>query len=317
MRILSGWDKLREQIAKQGSVLSVGSFDGIHLGHQKLLQQLTSLARRFAVPSLVLSFQPHPRVFFQNKDFALINSAEDKISCLKKFGIDNLGLLPFNQQLANLSALEFAYLLKDKLNPRAVVVGKNHSFGLDRQGGVTTLQQIQTEANWQILVVEDEFFQGEKVSSSLVRRAMQERDIPRVNALLNRVYSYAGIVVKGQQKGRTLGFPTANIFNSEPNLLCPPQGVYAVRVQIEGENELLLGMLNIGLRPTFNTSQETVVEVYILNFNREIYGARLRVFFYEYLRSEQRFPHIQALISQLQQDKANVEKYFKTRVEID
>lgn len=311
MRILLGWDTLEEHMLNKTAILTVGSFDGIHCGHRKLLKQLLFQAKNNQVPSLVLSFEPHPRLFFQDQDFALIYSTEEKAYWLEKLGIDFLGIVPFDAEFASLSAGDFMSLVRDKLRPSGLVIGKDHGFGMGRKGGVETLYEMQLDRIWQIYAVNDCEYQGIKVSSSEIRRALMNRNIIRANALLGRAYTYSGIVVKGNQKGRSLGFPTANIFNDEPGLLCPPQGVYAVRVQIEGDENLYMGMLNIGLRPTLNRSEKMVVEVYILHFDREIYGLKLRLFFYEFMRSEQKFPSVQALVHQLCEDRSRVENYFR------
>lgn len=310
MRILLGWDMLVREIASNNPVLTVGSFDGVHCGHQILLQKLLLQAKKLQAPSLVLSFQPHPRLFFKIQDFKLIYSCDEKIYWLENLGIDFLGLIPFDQDLASLSAIDFMKLIKTKLNPSALVVGRDHSFGLQREGGLSTLYKMQSDFAWQIHEVEDYLYRGVKVSSSAIRKALLNRDIVMVNALLGRAYSYSGTVVKGNQNGRKLGFPTANIMNNELGLLCPPSGVYVVNVQVDGEESLYMGMLNIGLHPTLDKVDEPVVEVHILHFDREIYGAKLRLYFYKFLRGEQKFPNIKALIEQLYVDRVHVEKYF-------
>jgi riboflavin kinase/FMN adenylyltransferase len=302
------------QITAHNPVVTIGIFDGVHMGHVEILRRIKKLAQSYEGESVVITLWPHPRFVLQpeNKELRLLTSLEEKIELIRKQGIDKLLILPFTKELSN---IPYDLFIKDyivgKIGARHVVVGFNHHFGKDRKGTFESLQKSAKQYNIHAErldpVIQDEI----RISSSGIRHMIEEGRITAANKALGYPYFLNGMVVRGKKLGRTLGFPTANIEPLEPLKLLPRTGVYATRVKVEG-NEYQ-GMLSIGYRPTIETEKhERTIEVNIFDFDADIYNMPIQIIFTDWLRNEIKFNSLQELRDQIATDKMEVLKLFKT-----
>ncbi|MBQ9190858.1 MAG: bifunctional riboflavin kinase/FAD synthetase [Bacteroidaceae bacterium] len=283
-------------------VCSIGFFDGVHRGHQCLIRQVLDEARRRDARSLLITFDRHPRsVFAPDNAPRLLTSAEEKMELLRATGVDDIYVLPFNQAMAALTAREFMeQVLKKQLGVDALVIGYDHHFGRPQGESFEDYCTFGREVG--IEVVRAVELEGQHVSSSVIRRALEMGNVVLATQLLGRPYAWSGRVVHGHAVGRQLGFPTANLEATEPEKLLPARGAYAVRVQ-SAECEVRGAMLNIGHRPTLDNGSDTSVEAHVLDFRGDLYGHALTLFFIARLREERRFVDEAALAAQLQQDR--------------
>ncbi|MFZ2866243.1 MAG: bifunctional riboflavin kinase/FAD synthetase [Ignavibacteriaceae bacterium] len=294
----------------KNTVLTLGTFDGIHPGHLKIIGRLVSCSKEKGCRSVVITFYPHPRTILGNDNSVkMLTTQEEKIELLEKLGVENLLIINFTKEFASLSAEDFIYdYLINGIGLTEIVLGHDHHFGKGRRGNAELLQKIADKEGFIVTKAEAFMIDGEAVSSTKIRNALAEGDIIRANKLLGRNYEFSGIVVGGDKRGRELGFPTANIKLSSQEKLLPASGVYAVKVMVE--NERHTGLLSIGNRPTFYNQGELVSEVYIYDFNREIYGAKVTTELVERLRGEVKFNSAEELINQMNTDKENGYKIF-------
>ena len=292
------------------TILTLGTFDGIHPGHLKIIDKLVSCSKEKGCRNVVITFHPHPRtVLSGSSSVKMLSTQEEKINLLRKHGVENLLTMNFTKEFASLTAEEFIYgYLINGIGLSEIVLGHDHHFGKGRSGNVELLKMIGAKENFVVTTAEPFLIDGEVVSSTKIRNAISEGDIARSNKLLARNYSFSGVVVSGDKRGRELGFPTANIKLSSQEKLLPASGIYAVRVFVENENHI--GLLSIGNRPTFYNEGELVTEVYIYDFNREIYGKEVTVELVERLRGEEKFNSAEELIDQMNKDKENGLKIF-------
>lgn len=284
------------------AVVTSGTFDGVHQGHQKILTRLTELARNSRGESVVLTFWPHPRTVVSNdsQNLRLLSTLDEKIELLREAGVDHLVVIPFTRSFSQLTSEEFIQrILIQKIGTQKLVIGYDHRFGRDREGGFDYIRQHQAEYGFEVEEIPRQDIEDVGVSSSKIRTALAEGKIRTANQFLGRAYNVTGTVVKGRQLGRTIGFPTANLQVDDPVKLIPANGVYAVEVLHRGQT--LGGMTNIGFRPTVAGENQTI-ETYIFNFDADIYGEHLTLRFREYIRPEQKFSGLPALIEQLKQD---------------
>jgi riboflavin kinase / FMN adenylyltransferase len=299
------WTSTSLQTALTPTAIALGNFDGIHCGHRQVIEPVLA-AREQAVLRLyatVVSFSPHPREFFSKQPLALLSPFEERIALLEQTGVDQLMVLPFDQELANLSPEEFVHhILVEQLQAKHISVGKDFRFGHRRAGNADLLQQLAAQEGIEVTQVSLQTLDGERISSSAIRQALAQGDIQTTSQLLGRPYRLIGKVVEGQQVGRTIGFPTANL-QLPPNKLVPAQGVYGVRVSGKDLNQgnAIAGVMNIGNRPTVNGLEQTI-EVHILDWQGDLYGQELTVELLEFIRSEQRFPSLDALKEQISAD---------------
>jgi riboflavin kinase / FMN adenylyltransferase len=299
------WTSTSLQTALTPTAIALGNFDGIHCGHRQVIEPVLA-AREQAVLRLyatVVSFSPHPREFFSKQPLALLSPFEERIALLEQTGVDQLMVLPFDQELANLSPAEFVQqILVEQLQAKHISVGKDFRFGHRRAGNADLLQQLAAQQGIEVTQVSLQTLDGERISSSAIRQALAQGDIQTTSQLLGRPYRLIGKVVKGQQVGRTIGFPTANL-QLPSNKLVPAQGVYGVRVSGKDINQgdAIAGVMNIGNRPTVNGLEQTI-EVHILDWQGDLYGQELTVELLEFIRSEQRFPSLDALKEQISAD---------------
>lgn len=290
--------------------LTMGSFDGLHLGHQQILKELLRLGQAHQLPATVLTFDTHPRHFLR-QNVPLIHTKEEKIQQLRAWGIDHLVTIPFDASVADLSPRAFIEeVLQPYFSPKIVVIGQDHRFGKDRAGDRHLLAEYAEKGHYALHCVADTLSGAQKISSSLIRSYILKGQIAQANQALGYIYPYTGVVVTGNKKGRSIGFPTANLHCPEPFKLLPANGVYAVKVHIEGFERSYTGMANIGYRPTINISLAPVFEVHILDFDAWIYGKKVTVALHDFLREERKFADVSALVAQLNRDKAAVRAYF-------
>ena len=293
-------------------VLTVGIFDGVHLGHRFIIERLLDTASKLGGESTLLTLWPHPRTVLghADQDFRLLNTIDEKKELLAETGLENLLILPFSKEFSRLSSCEFIedFLVK-KLDIQHLVVGYNHRFGRDREGDFSVLSDCARKFGFSIEKVPAYQPGPAEISSSGIRNLIREGNIAIANELLGSNYSLARNVVGGSRLGRSIGFPTANITPFETVKLIPGKGVYAVRVFLSGE--LYTGMLNIGTRPTVNENPEQLsIEVHILDFEKDIYDEQIRIEFVEKLRDEKKFAGIEDLKKQLESDRESTRNLF-------
>ena len=290
---------IKEKITSN-CIVTVGIFDGVHLGHQYLLKQLQNTANIENTEELVITMNPHPSIFF-GKNIKLLNTLDEKIEQFKKKEIKNLLILDFNQELVNTSQLKFVEeILVQKLKAKSLIVGYDNAFGLKE---TRSQQQSYTLPIIRI----EEYQNNSKIKSSEIRKLLETGKVEEASKILGYNYMISGIVEKGEQIGHKLGFPTANIGNIDEHKLIPAKGVYIIEVKYN--ERWLPAMLNIGTRPTFNATKKTI-ELHILNFNENIYSKHLKIKFLKQIRNEQKFDNINSLIIQLNKDKQITENYF-------
>jgi len=293
------------------AVVTIGTFDGVHYGHQKIVKRLCELAKATGGESVILTFFPHPRLILdpENQDLKMINTVAQKAETLANLGVDHLIITPFTRDFSNLSAQEYIEsVLVNTLGTKFIIVGYDHRFGKDRKGGMPELEEYAKLYGYQIEVIQEQDINDVAVSSTKIRQALLKGDVALAAKYLGYHFSIEGRVIKGDKIGRTIGFPTANIFVEETYKLIPSDGIYAVTVTMAGET--YKGMAYIGQRPTINGMTRNI-EVNIFDFNKEIYGQIIKMTFLEFLRKDVKFTGLDALKDQLQKDKENTLNYFK------
>ena len=282
-------------------------FDGVHFGHQKIISQLCEIAAQKNLESAILTFWPHPRtVFNPNDDLKLLNTIEEKTYFLEKHGIQNLFLQDFSAEFRNLTGEQFIrQILVEKFHVKHLIIGYDHTFGKDKSGDFSLLQKLSPELGYEVQQVEAVDYGDQHISSTQIRNALNAGNVKLANEMLGYNYSISGTVIHGKKIGRTIGYPTANISIDQLKLL-PKKGAYIVDVFL-GERKLK-GMLSIGTNPTvFGNSLS--VEVYILDFDEDIYGKEISVNFREFLHDEIKFETIEKLIEKLDEDKISTENF--------
>lgn len=287
----------------ENAVVTSGTFDGVHLGHQKILNRLKEVAADTSGESVVITFYPHPRSVISpdNKTINLLSTLDEKIELLEKNEINHLVIIPFTREFSELSSEEFIQkILIETIGTKTLVIGFDHRFGKNREGGFDYLKENKARYGFNIEEIPRHDLENVGISSSKIRKALNEGDVPTADHFLGRNYSISGVIVKGKQLGRTIGFPTANIQVREIAKLVPADGVYAVKVYYREEE--FGGMLNIGNRPTVDGTFKTI-EVNIFDFDREIYGETLKVEFLQKIRNEQKFNGLDELKAQIAKDK--------------
>ena len=292
------------------TVATIGFFDGVHLGHRFLIQQVKVAATQTGWQSSIITFPVHPRQVIQSEfQPQLLSSPEEKIELLASTGVDNCILLPFTRELSQLTAYEFMQLLYDKYKVRMLVIGYDHRFGHNRAETFEDYCRYGRELGIHIMQASAYTQEQDKVSSSAIRRALQTGDIRTATKFLGYHYYLEGTVVDGYKVGRKIGFPTANLRVDFPNKLIPSIGIYAVCVYVNGGK--YKGMLNIGYRPTINNGTDLSIEVHILDFQGDIYHQKMRIEFIDFLRPEEKFNSVDELILQMQKDKEDTIRVLK------
>lgn len=294
------------------AVITVGSFDGVHQGHQVILRELAEYAEKIGGESILITFYPHPRSVLQPQaEFSVLNTFEEKLDNLAKSGLTNMVVIPFDQHFSEMTAEQYVEdFIWKYFSPKAIIIGYDHRFGKGRTGSIDTFRQFQQQYGYELLEIEAAKIEEIAVSSTKIRQALKQGQIDKATELLGYHYPLKGKVVKGNQLGRTLGFPTANIVVDDPFKLVPQQGVYLVHAMIkQGKFNALL---NIGYRPTLGGSTQSI-EAYLFDFEQEIYGAAIQVVFLQKIRDEQKFESLDALKAQLNRDRQTAEIYFRIK----
>ncbi len=297
----------------KNAIVTVGSFDGVHLGHQKILEQLKASAEKNLGESVLLSFYPHPRLLLQSSapDILLLNTWEEKVALLTRQGVDHLVLIEFNATFAALEPEQYIReFLVEKIHPLKFIIGYDHRFGKGRTGDIHLLRKLAKSNNYEVEEIAEKILKDVTISSTKIRQALIDGEVAFAATLLGYHYRIQGKVVQGKQLGRTIGYPTANIKMEDANKLVPAGGVYAVLISIVGMDVDLKGMLNIGTNPTVN-GQGLNIEVNIFDFDKDIYGEEINLSFIARLRDETKFDSIEALKQALAQDEESARKILR------
>ncbi|MDG1433083.1 MAG: bifunctional riboflavin kinase/FAD synthetase [Saprospiraceae bacterium] len=296
----------------KNAVLTIGSFDGVHAGHQKILERINQLAKKNEGKSIVITFHPHPRqiIYPNDKSLRLLNSIDEKVALFEKYGIDNVVVVPFTVEFSQQSADEYIQkFLLEKFNPKYIVIGYDHKFGLNRQGDINYLKSYSRKKEFEVIEISRHDIQNIGISSTKIRNFLSEGDVSQANKLLNHNYSINGTVVHGQGIGKDLGYPTANIRVKNSFKLVPLGGIYAV--QVIYRDQRYGGMLYIGDRPTLTQHNNQTIEVNIFDFNKDIYGEKLTIEFIDHIRGDEKFEDLNGLKSQLAKDKISSQNILK------
>ena len=289
----------------KNAIVTIGSFDGVHVGHKKILDQMQAIAQQIGGTTIVITFFPHPKQVVQkvSSPFFLLNTIAEKAALLSEYGIDHMVIVPFDAQFAAQSATAYIQdFLVGCFHPHTIIVGYDHKFGNNRTGNFELLQSYAAKFKYQLKEIPAHIINDNTISSSIIRKHLQDGMIENANALLGYCYPLSGLVVQGNQLGRTIGFPTANMLVDDQDKLIPADGVYAVDVAIEDIAKPFKGMMNLGSRPTFDIS-EKAIEVNIFDFDAMIYGKKITVQVKHKIRNTVAFSGKEALIEQLKKDK--------------
>ena len=295
---------------KNGSVITIGIFDGVHLGHQSLIKRLKQKAVQMGLPSIVFSFEPTPNDYFSKKQNKRLTSLRDKLRLIDEFQIDYLYCPPFDSTMENLSPNQFITKhLINLFNPRYMVIGDDFRFAKDRKGSIKDLVITGQSNNFEVEQITSIVDSNTRISSSLIRDSLSNANLMLAKQMLGRNYSLIGRVIYGQQLGSTLGFPTANIDLSKTNN--PLRGVFCVKVSLPDATKTIFGIANIGFKPTIG-GQKLNLEVHLLDFDKDIYKSYIKIEFLSYLRKEKKFSGLDALKRQIDQDIEAAKQYFST-----
>lgn len=300
MRVFRNIDDFKP---RQKTIVTIGTFDGVHAGHQKIIQRLQELKKETGGETTILTFDPHPRkvLFPHQTDLKLITTTDEKCALLEHFGVDNVIIYPFTLAFSKLHANEYiGQIIAKGLHTGKLVIGYDHRFGSNREGNIGTLKQVAGEFGFTVEEIPAQDIDHINVSSTRIRKAIEEGDMATANRFLGYSFFVTGEVVKGKQLGRTIGYPTANIHIADPDKIIPKIGVYAVKVWLEGRS--YKGMLNVGTNPTTDTDNKLKVEVNIFDFSEDIYGRTLKVEFIRRTRNEEKFNSLDELKQKLHED---------------
>lgn len=292
------------------AVVTIGTFDGVHIGHQKIITRLLEVARQKKGETVILTFFPHPRMILHPEDheIKLISTMSEKAERLEKLGIDHLIITPFTRDFSNLSPQDYIKnFLVDKIGTKQIIIGYDHRFGKDREGGMEHLQKFSSDFNFEVEEIPEQDINDVAVSSTKIRSAILSGDVKTAHDFLGYSFHLTGKVIKGDQIGRTLGFPTANLFVEETYKLIPADGIYAVSVKMKTSSvaKTYNGMAYIGHRPTINGMTHNI-EVNIFDFNEDIYGSNIQINFHHFIRGDEKFLSLEALKAQLAKDEIAV-----------
>lgn len=291
------------------AVITTGSFDGVHQGHLQIIHKMQEIAKKVDGETVIITFHPHPRKVIASVpgEIKQLTNIEERIVLLEKAGIDHLVVVKFDYRFSTMTAEEY---LKDFLiahfHPNSILSGYDHHFGSGRSGNFELLKSFEQTYGYSVVEITQFILDGQAISSTLIRNCILEKEIKKANTLLGYPYNFEGFVIKGNQIGRTIGFPTANLHINDEEKLLPSNGVYAVKVKGQCTNGLLFdGMMNIGVRPTVD-GHKKMIEVNIFHFDQDIYEQTLTVFVYEFIRGEVKFNGLEALKEQLNQDRITI-----------
>ncbi|MDH4473701.1 MAG: bifunctional riboflavin kinase/FAD synthetase [Fluviicola sp.] len=296
-------------------IVTLGTYDGVHLGHQTIIREMVSEARKKGKESVLLTFHPHPRMVLypESHSVRLIDTIEEKLEKLEKLGLDTVILFPFTIKFSRLTAVEFVRdVLVNQIGVSQMLVGYDHHFGKNREGNFQQLEELGVLYDFEVREIKAVETNGIAVSSTKIRKALAEGEMKKVEQFLGVPYQLSGVVIHGNKLGRTIGFPTANLYLDQTTKILPEMGVYAVQIIVRGNR--LNGVMNIGKKPTVQQTDAISVEVFIFDFEAEIYDETVRVYVYDRLRGEQRFGSIDELKSQLKKDEENARSVLTAMV---
>ena len=295
---------------KEKTYVTIGTFDGVHFGHQKIIERLVREAKKANKKSVLLTFFPHPRMVLQkDNSLELINTIEERAELLKKTGLDYLIIHPFSKEFSRMTALEFVReILVNQLHISKLIIGYDHHFGKNREGNIVQLTEYSHLYDFVVEEIPAQDIDDVSVSSTKIRRALAEGNLKTANSYLGYNFMLSGKVVNGKQLGGKIGFPTANIDVKEDYKLIPKTGVYVVKSNLE--NKTVFGMMNIGNRPTVNGNHQTI-EVHFFDFNKDLYNQNLTIELLYFLRDEKKFESLESLIRQIKKDEKTARKYLK------
>ncbi len=290
----------------KNAVVTIGTFDGVHTGHQEIIEHLKQEAQNIDGETVLITFHPHPRKIVSSKNIFILNTLSEKIELLESKGIDHLVVVPFDENFAHQTADEYVKnFLVEKIHPHTVIIGYDHRFGKNRQGDYHLLETYGKQLGFVVKEIPEHLVHREIVSSTKIREALLAGDIATANEYLGYDYFFEGTVVEGNKLGRVLGYPTANLAIEDKEKLIPGNGIYAVQSAIcNPQSAIHKGMMSIGVRPTIGISDRTI-EVNIFDFDEDIYGKTLRVYVKKYLRPEVKFNNLEELKEQLAKDKVD------------
>ncbi len=291
--------------AFRNAVITIGTFDGVHMGHRQVIDRLRTEAQANNGETVLITFHPHPRKVVSSTilGIRLINTLDEKIELLRQLDIDHLVIVPFTDAFANQTAEEYIQnFLVDKFHPHTIIIGYDHRFGRERLGDYRLLEKKAAIYNYQLKEIPKHILENISISSTNIREAILHNDIATADKLLGYEFFFTGTVIHGDKLGRKLGYPTANLKVEDEEKITPGNGIYAVYAQPEGSTERLKAMMSIGFRPTVD-GKKRVIEVNIFDFDKEIYDQQLKVYVKKYLREEVKFEGLEALVQQIDQDK--------------
>jgi riboflavin kinase / FMN adenylyltransferase len=306
-------DLLRTTDLPRGGIATIGNFDGVHLGHRRILERVAARARETGRPSVALTFEPHPlSVLRPDRAPRRLQTLRQKEEAIEEIGVENLLVIPFTRDFSLMEPEEFVRsVLFARLGVSEIFLGSHFAFGRGKRGDIALLQRMGAESGFVASSVEEVFFEGEPISSTRIRGAIERGDVVRANAMLGRAYEIDGLVARGDRVGRKLGYPTINL---EPeNELHPADGVYVTQIHIRSFDRRFDCVTNIGRRPTVYEEYATVIETFVLDFSANVYGEHVRLFFFDRLREERRFPSVTALSDQIGRDIEETRKFFEAR----
>lgn len=285
------------------SIVTIGTFDGVHLGHQKIIRRLVEIKHNQGGEIVLFTFDPHPRkvLFPDQKDLKLITTTREKCDLFKKLGVDHVLVYPFNKEFAQMQASNYiSDIIVAGLKTKHLVIGYDHRFGANREGSIHTLKQFSEIYQYKLEEIPAEEINQLNISSTRIRKAVDDGDVQIANEFLGYRFFISGEVIKGKQLGRTIGYPTANLWIEDSDKLLPKLGVYAVNVMVG--NQTYRGMLNIGMNPTTDLEKNIKIEVHMFDFNQDIYGEQLKIEFIKRIRNEQKFSNLNELKQALAND---------------
>ncbi len=309
MRVYRGLDELPNI---SDSVVTIGSFDGVHSGHQKIIDRIKQLAAESNCENYIITFHPHPRsvIYPRDNSLELLSTLEEKIRLFEKYGVDNLVIMPFTIEFSQISAREYVEkFLIEKFNPKYIVIGYDHRFGINRTGDINLLKQLQSQFSFEIVEIQAHELDEITISSTKIRKALVQGDLDKANSLLNHPYEISGKVVRGRKLGTEIGFPTANLQLEDEKKLIPMDGIYACNILVDDRN--YNGMLYIGDIPTIGTENKKTIEVNIFDFTDDIYDQRVSLQILYFLRNEQKFDGLNELKEQLHKDRESALHFFE------
>jgi riboflavin kinase/FMN adenylyltransferase len=299
-----------DEIGKdKNSVLTIGTFDGVHAGHRDIINRLKSYAEKNNLRDIVVTFYPHPRTVVSNYDIKLLSTLDEKFELLESLGVSNLLVINFTKEFSEQSSEYFIKnIVCEKIGAKHIIIGHDHKFGKDRGGNENQLKKLGMENDFTVEIVEPVTKNEYVVSSTLIRKALLDGNVELAAELLERNYCFHGRVVKGVARGTILGFPTANIEIENERKLIPKNGVYIVECKVQ--DDTVYGVMNIGVRPTFSDTTSVIIEVHLIEFNKNIYGKEIKVSLLKRLRDEKKFESKEELIYQIEKDKRKAIQYI-------